>query len=227
MEDLYRILRVTPTATTSELKKSYQELVLQFHPDKACDSNIAASSNKFIEVNKAYKILSDHKLRKQYDVKWKERCLAQTYPIQDTVEFEEFEEILDESSSESIEKKDSGCGMERAEHVCSKEDNKVINQNKDKRGNYIAHGEESKGSKFEKDIQTEVGNLVSEQSKPSYCESDRQSDAKKPVLEKVYVYPCRCGGNYVLMEVDVQLKFDFVCCDSCSLTVQVIYQQDQ
>ena len=102
MEDLYRILQTHPTASSTELKKCYQELALLYHPDKSKAKDKAASSEKFIAVNRAYKILSDPDLRTQYDVKWKERCLAQTFPIQETVDFEEFEEMVAENESNDV-----------------------------------------------------------------------------------------------------------------------------
>jgi diphthamide biosynthesis protein 4 len=38
-----------------------------------------------------------------------------------------------------------------------------------------------------------------------------------------YTYVCRCGGKYVLSEIDSQVHFDVVCCDTCSLTIKVVY----
>lgn len=177
MEDLYKVLEVNSEATSAELKKSYQELALLYHPDKT-----GSSSEKFIEINRAYKILCDSELRMQYDLRWRERCLAQAYPIQDTVDFDEFEEIISENSSNSDQ---------------SKGDNSVV---KNLQG---------KGDKCDKTAEQTKG------------ENHNANDS-----EIVYVYTCRCGGNYVLTAVDVRLKFDIVCCDSCSLTVQILYAEE-
>ena len=41
--------------------------------------------------------------------------------------------------------------------------------------------------------------------------------------EELYTFPCRCGSDFVLSESDVKLCFDIVCCETCSLTIKVIY----
>ena len=43
--------------------------------------------------------------------------------------------------------------------------------------------------------------------------------------EDIFVYPCRCGSDYVLSQTDVTLNFDIVCCESCSLTIRVEYKK--
>jgi diphthamide biosynthesis protein 4 len=44
--------------------------------------------------------------------------------------------------------------------------------------------------------------------------------------ERLYFHQCRCGGDFILTEVDAKLLFDIVCCDLCSLTVKVVYAAD-
>lgn len=162
MEDLYRILNCEESASQQQMKKAYQELALKYHPDKSkCGNNTAEN---FIKINRAWTVLSDPWLRQQYDAKWKERCLAQTFPIQDTVDFEEFDEIVESN-------------------------------------------------------ECDVGETTN-------SDSSKESDINSS--DNVFhMYPCRCGGNYILTSVDVKLKFDIVCCDTCSLTVKVIYNGDQ
>lgn len=61
--NLYETLGVSSDATHDEIKKSYQNLVLKYHPDKG-----TSDSNKdFIEVDEAWKVLRDPEKRKQYD----------------------------------------------------------------------------------------------------------------------------------------------------------------
>ena len=66
-KDLYSILGVKKTATNEEIRAAYRRLVLIYHPDKNEDKKDPNSAAKFIEINEAYKILSDIKTRKIYD----------------------------------------------------------------------------------------------------------------------------------------------------------------
>lgn len=63
--ELYDILKVSPTATQSEIKKSFRKLALANHPDKGGDEN------EFKKINNAYSILSNEAKRKQYDLRGK------------------------------------------------------------------------------------------------------------------------------------------------------------
>ncbi len=77
MEDLYLILECSPDATTSEIKASYQKLILKYHPDKNTYSEKHEKSEeikqKFIKINKAWQILNNETTRKEYDARWKQR----------------------------------------------------------------------------------------------------------------------------------------------------------
>lgn len=41
--------------------------------------------------------------------------------------------------------------------------------------------------------------------------------------EEVYKYQCRCGGDFTVTETDAKLRFDIICCETCSLTIKVLY----
>lgn len=58
---LYETLGVEDTATKSEIKKAYRKLSKVYHPDKGGDAD------KFRDINEAYNILSDDKMREAYD----------------------------------------------------------------------------------------------------------------------------------------------------------------
>jgi len=60
---LYDILELKPTASETDIKKAYYTLSKKYHPDKCKDPN---ASQKFQEINSAYQILSDEKLRRNY-----------------------------------------------------------------------------------------------------------------------------------------------------------------
>jgi len=64
-KDLYEILGVSKDATVEEIKKAYRRLALKYHPDKNPDDPLA--QQLFVELAEAYNILSNPKLRSQYD----------------------------------------------------------------------------------------------------------------------------------------------------------------
>ena len=65
MEDYYKILGVSNTASDSDIKKAYRKLALKYHPDKN-DSDKA--EDLFKQVAEAYSILGDSSKRKDYDI---------------------------------------------------------------------------------------------------------------------------------------------------------------
>ena len=63
--NLYSLLGLQKTATNLEIRKAYKHLVLLCHPDK--NKTDPETSAKFINITRAYKILSNEKTRKYYD----------------------------------------------------------------------------------------------------------------------------------------------------------------
>jgi curved DNA-binding protein CbpA len=61
-KDYYQILEVTKDTGDSDIKKAYYRLAKSYHPD----SNPGKEA-KFKEINEAYSVLSDAKLKKQYN----------------------------------------------------------------------------------------------------------------------------------------------------------------
>lgn len=64
-KDYYKILGISKTATSDEVKKAYRKLAIKYHPDKNKDDK--AAEEKFKEVNEANEILKDETKRKEYD----------------------------------------------------------------------------------------------------------------------------------------------------------------
>lgn len=60
----YETLNVSPQATAAEIKQAYRRLAKIFHPDSQSQT---ADSDKIIEVNAAYEVLSDPIRRRRYD----------------------------------------------------------------------------------------------------------------------------------------------------------------
>jgi len=63
LPDYYSILDISNNASSLEIKNQYRKLAKQFHPDRNKDS----SEEKMAEINKAYEVLSDKKLKEAYD----------------------------------------------------------------------------------------------------------------------------------------------------------------
>ena len=63
--DLYSLLGLKRNATNLEIRKAYKRLVLLCHPDK--NKTDPDTASKFMNITRAYKILSNENSRKYYD----------------------------------------------------------------------------------------------------------------------------------------------------------------
>ncbi|KAL4068611.1 hypothetical protein V8B97DRAFT_2059551 [Scleroderma yunnanense] len=65
---LYAVLNLPTTASPSEIRERYKALSMVFHPDKQQDLHVKeAATKEFLEIQKAYEVLSDPFLREVYD----------------------------------------------------------------------------------------------------------------------------------------------------------------
>lgn len=78
MLDHYAILGLAKTANQDDIKKSYQKLAKQWHPDKN-PANVEAATIKFKELNIAFKVLSDEYQRHVYDKTGEAEIVKPTY----------------------------------------------------------------------------------------------------------------------------------------------------
>lgn len=62
----YRVLELNQDATEADIKKAFRRLSIKFHPDKNPGDQEAAK--KYLEVNKAYEILTDPEKKQLYDL---------------------------------------------------------------------------------------------------------------------------------------------------------------
>jgi hypothetical protein len=67
VSNYYDILEVNIHASHSEIKKSFRNLALKYHPDK--NKNSEDSKHKFMQIIEAYEVLSDEMARRDYDNK--------------------------------------------------------------------------------------------------------------------------------------------------------------
>ena len=66
-EDLYKLLGVSKTATTKEIKRAYRRKALESHPDKNTDVSKEEAAEAFQKVVHAFEVLSDDSTRRLYD----------------------------------------------------------------------------------------------------------------------------------------------------------------
>lgn len=77
-KDYYSILRLPPSCSIADIKKTYRQLALRFHPDL-----YKGNSTIFSDIKEAYEILSNEELRKKYH---QENNLAYTKEQPETID---------------------------------------------------------------------------------------------------------------------------------------------
>ncbi|XP_059191460.1 dnaJ homolog subfamily C member 24 [Centropristis striata] len=91
-KDLYAILGARPSDSVQQLRHRYQQLALQYHPDRLggeSSSEAELGMKKFLEVDAAWRILSDQNTRRQYDLQRRAQELKQDWPVDSTVYLED------------------------------------------------------------------------------------------------------------------------------------------
>ena len=63
LPNYYLVLELTNDSSQHEIKNQYRKLAKRYHPDRNKDS----SEEKMAQINKAYEVLSDKKLKDEYD----------------------------------------------------------------------------------------------------------------------------------------------------------------
>lgn len=64
--DYYNLLGVQSEASMHEIRNAFRQKAIIFHPD--ANANLTSNSQRFIELNEAYRTLRDPQRRRQYDI---------------------------------------------------------------------------------------------------------------------------------------------------------------
>ena len=65
VHDYYRILGLTPEASSEDIKRAYRNLALKYHPDRNPDDH--EGQERLKAINEAYQVLGDDGKRRRYD----------------------------------------------------------------------------------------------------------------------------------------------------------------
>jgi len=92
-QDHYRTLGVIDTAEDIVIRAAYKALIQVYHPDRTTnEQEKIVYSKKALEINEAYRVLSNHQLRNEYD---KERTSIANDYNSETVNTDEFSKVND------------------------------------------------------------------------------------------------------------------------------------
>ena len=62
--DHYKVLGVSPNASSGDIKKAFRKLALKYHPDK---NKTKEAEERFKEINDSYRVLSNPSEKAKYD----------------------------------------------------------------------------------------------------------------------------------------------------------------
>jgi DnaJ-class molecular chaperone len=82
-KDYYQILNVSRDASAQDIKRSFRQLAMQYHPDRNPE-NVREADEKFKEINEAYEILGDEQRRWQYNRLTSLRSAGMSFVIRGT-----------------------------------------------------------------------------------------------------------------------------------------------
>ncbi|MBC7903380.1 MAG: J domain-containing protein [Gemmatimonadaceae bacterium] len=78
LKDYYKILETDPSASQTDISRSFRRLAHKYHPDK--NQGMAQSEAMFREIQEAYQVLRDPSAREEYNYKrWHIRSLGKHY----------------------------------------------------------------------------------------------------------------------------------------------------
>lgn len=81
--NFYEILNCNSNASTEEIKKSYQSLILKYHPDKQ-----QQNAGAFVQLNEAWSVLRDPDKRRAYDAEILQKKFNENRIVHEVVNLE-------------------------------------------------------------------------------------------------------------------------------------------
>ncbi|GFS14435.1 DnaJ-like protein subfamily C member 24 [Elysia marginata] len=212
MEDLYEILQCPSTASKAELRRAYTRLARTHHPDKQTQREAAV--NSAISVSRLLEGSND--CRPPHGAS---NCCLQV-------------SSLSEPSNNHLLSPCNPCEKSETVSLPHEENNKCISESDDSAMKHKVSdydfvkidkawkilGDDDLRAQY--DIMWQDRCLMQEHPVQETVPFD---EFQFDVDEDFFTYPCRCGGEYLLTELERQLMCDFVCCDTCSLIIKIIY----
>eukprot|EP01083_Nonionella_stella_P165770 552470_1 len=64
-QDFYRMLGISRSASSKEIKSAYRQMAKKYHPDANPGKD---TTEQFQEINRAYEVLNNPDLKKKYDM---------------------------------------------------------------------------------------------------------------------------------------------------------------
>lgn len=76
-ETYYQILNCSEESSHEEIKRNYQKLVKEFHPDKFSNhGGGSVAQERYVKIDEAWRTLRDKELRKKYDASLAQSALS-------------------------------------------------------------------------------------------------------------------------------------------------------
>ncbi|XP_050525554.1 alkylated DNA repair protein alkB homolog 8-like isoform X2 [Daktulosphaira vitifoliae] len=94
-QNLYQILECDKTSSHETIKENYRRLILQVHPDKTV---IQSSNTECAQLNVAWNILKNPKLKKEYDEEIEQNEIDTQVTIFESLQLQDLEKNIDDGT---------------------------------------------------------------------------------------------------------------------------------